>query len=47
VVLIGSQSTDHPPPSPQLAYSTSEAALRSVVIYIAAELGPKKIRATS
>ena len=47
VVLIGSQSTDHPPPSPQLAYSASKAALRSVAIHLAAELGPKKIRVNS
>jgi len=47
IVLIGSQSTDHPPPSPQLAYSASKAALRSVAIHLAAELGPKKIRVNS
>jgi NAD(P)-dependent dehydrogenase (short-subunit alcohol dehydrogenase family) len=44
VVLIGSQSTELPPPSPQLAYSASKAALRSVSIHLASELGPKKIR---
>ena len=47
IVLIGSQSTDHPPPSPQLAYSASKGALRSVGIHLAAELGPKKIRVNS
>ena len=47
VVLIGSQSTDHPPPSPQLAYAASKGALRSVAIHLAAELGPRKIRVNS
>ena len=44
VVLIGSQSTELPPPSPQLAYSASKGALRAVSIALATELGPKKIR---
>jgi len=44
VVLIGSQSTEIPPPSPQLAYSASKGALRAVAIALATELGPKKIR---
>ena len=44
VVLIGSQSTELPPPSPQLAYSASKGALRAVSIALASELGPKKIR---
>ncbi len=44
VVLIGSQSTELPPPSPQLAYSASKGALRAVAIALATELGPKKIR---
>jgi len=47
IVLIGSQSTDHPPPSPQLAYSASKGALRSVAIHLASELGPRKIRVNS
>jgi len=47
IVLIGSQSTDHPPPSPQLAYSASKGALRAVAIHLASELGPKKIRVNS
>jgi NAD(P)-dependent dehydrogenase (short-subunit alcohol dehydrogenase family) len=44
VVLIGSQSTELPPPSPQLAYSASKGALRAVSIALSTELGPKKIR---
>lgn len=44
VVLIGSQSTELPPPAPQLAYSASKGALRAVAIALATELGPKKIR---
>ncbi len=44
IVLIGSQSTDHPPPSPQLAYSASKGALRAAAIHLASELGPRKIR---
>lgn len=44
IVLIGSQSTELPPPSPQIAYAASKAALRSVAIHLASELGPKKIR---
>ncbi len=44
VVLIGSQATELPPPSPQLAYSASKGALRSAAIHLAAALGPKKIR---
>ena len=44
VVLIGSQSTELPPPSPQLAYSASKGALRAVSIALATELGPKGIR---
>ncbi len=44
IVLIGSQSTEIPPPSPQLAYSASKGALRAVAIALATELGPKKIR---
>ena len=44
IVLIGSQATELPPPSPQLAYSASKGALRSVAIALATELGPKKIR---
>lgn len=44
VVLIGSQSTDLPPPSPQLAYSASKGALRAAAIHLASELGPMKIR---
>ncbi len=44
IVLIGSQSTELPPPSPQLAYAASKAALRAVSIHLASELGPKKIR---
>ena len=44
IVLIGSQSTELPPPSPQLAYSASKGALRSVAIALASELGAKKIR---
>lgn len=44
IVLIGSQSTELPPPSPQLAYSASKGALRAVAIALATELGPKKIR---
>jgi NAD(P)-dependent dehydrogenase (short-subunit alcohol dehydrogenase family) len=47
IVLIGSQATELPPPSPQLAYSASKGALRSVAIHLAAELGPKKIRVNS
>lgn len=47
VVLIGSQSTDLPPPSPQLAYAASKGALRSVSMHLASELGPKKIRVNS
>ena len=47
IVLIGSQSTDHPPPSPQLAYSASKGALRAVAIHLASELGPRKIRVNS
>jgi NAD(P)-dependent dehydrogenase (short-subunit alcohol dehydrogenase family) len=47
VVLIGSQSTDLPPPSPQLAYSASKGALRSVAITLASELGPRGIRVNS
>lgn len=44
IVLIGSQSMELPPPSPQIAYAASKAALRSVTIHLASELGPKKIR---
>ena len=44
IVLIGSQSTDLPPPTPQLAYSASKGALRAVAIHLASELGPKRIR---
>ena len=44
VVLIGSQSTELPPPAPQLAYSASKGALRAVSIALSTELGPKKIR---
>lgn len=44
VVLIGSQSTELPPPAPQLAYSASKGALRAVSIALATELGPKQIR---
>ncbi|MEM8496398.1 MAG: SDR family oxidoreductase [Pseudomonadota bacterium] len=44
VVLISSQATELPPPTPQLAYAASKGALRAASIALAKELGPKKIR---
>jgi NAD(P)-dependent dehydrogenase (short-subunit alcohol dehydrogenase family) len=44
IVLIGSQSHDHPPDMPQLAYASSKGALLSAMYQMAVELGPSKIR---
>ena len=44
VVLIGSQAMALPPPTPQLAYAASKAALLAASLHLATELGPKKIR---
>lgn len=44
LVLIGSQSYAQPPPTPQMAYAASKAALLSASLQMAAELGPQKIR---
>lgn len=44
LVLIGSQSYAQPPPTPQMAYAASKAALLSASLQMAQELGPQKIR---
>ncbi len=44
IVLIGSQSWDHPPDHPQMAYASSKGALVSAGYSMAKDLGPKKIR---
>lgn len=44
IVLIGSQSYELPPDTPQLAYASSKGALMSAMYQMAKELGPKKIR---
>lgn len=44
IVLIGSQSYDHPPDMAQLAYASSKGALISAMYQMAVELGPAKIR---
>jgi NAD(P)-dependent dehydrogenase (short-subunit alcohol dehydrogenase family) len=44
IVLIGSQSYELPPDTPQLAYASSKGALMSAMYQMARELGPKKIR---
>lgn len=44
IVLIGSQSYNHPPDLAQLAYASSKGALISAMYQMAVELGPAKIR---
>lgn len=44
IVLIGSQSFQLPPMSPQIAYASSKGALISAMYHMAAELGPDRIR---
>jgi NAD(P)-dependent dehydrogenase (short-subunit alcohol dehydrogenase family) len=44
IVLIGSQSFQLPPMSPQIAYASSKGALMSAMYHMAAELGPHRIR---
>jgi NAD(P)-dependent dehydrogenase (short-subunit alcohol dehydrogenase family) len=44
IVLIGSQSYNHPPDTAQLAYASSKGALMSAMFQMAVELGPAKIR---
>ena len=44
IVLIGSQSYNHPPDTAQLAYASSKGALMSAMYQMAVELGPSKIR---
>jgi NAD(P)-dependent dehydrogenase (short-subunit alcohol dehydrogenase family) len=44
IVLIGSQSYNHPPDTAQLAYASSKGALLSAMFQMAVELGPAKIR---
>jgi NAD(P)-dependent dehydrogenase (short-subunit alcohol dehydrogenase family) len=44
IVLIGSQSWNHPPDVAQLAYASSKGALLSAMYQMAVELGPAKIR---
>ena len=44
IVLIGSQSYNHPPDMAQLAYASSKGALMSAMFQMAVELGPAKIR---
>jgi NAD(P)-dependent dehydrogenase (short-subunit alcohol dehydrogenase family) len=44
IVLIGSQSFELPPMSPQIAYASSKGALMSAMYHMASELGPHRIR---
>jgi NAD(P)-dependent dehydrogenase (short-subunit alcohol dehydrogenase family) len=44
IVLIGSQSHNHPPDMAQLAYAASKGALLSAMYQMAVELGPARIR---
>ena len=44
VVLIGSQSTELPPPSPQLAYSASKGGVQAMTLPVARDLAKDGIR---